>query len=281
MQLLVFFCLISVLNAHVWNSDGSDRIVSQFIEMFAKTLSSHNRNAICNLFDDQYVFVGCTRQLNKELATHVLTHLPAGTQFSFQLVKSCYKHQNVIEFSANVQGLGAPFQAQFLLVLGRGTLKLTYGTMTVCQQVPVAPVAPIAPPAIVDNSQVIVVTFLKQLEGVIYQKDIQRFMQLVADGFIWQDCSAKYDRTQTIISLPNGACQTSKLLSYKVVDSSCIEYTVITKGVQGTAVKVQFTLHLNQNGGQLTGAKTLECSMAQNVYNNGNNNNNNQYALQQ
>ncbi|EGT39105.1 hypothetical protein CAEBREN_06685 [Caenorhabditis brenneri] len=195
MKILLALLLTGVFTSIVADSNN---LAQRFLDRVNRSIASKNPKVTAELFQPGFIFYGCNGTYDKEKSVEILTHLPAGSNFSSTLKSSEHVGYELINYTVEISGFKTHFPAEFLLNQTSQQL-IVGGSVSECEKPRVARNILVAlifyPPFFINR---IVNHFFDRAKRVIRLYDKEGIENLFDDKFIFKGCRVILDKTTSV-----------------------------------------------------------------------------------
>uniref|UniRef100_A0A8R1IM54 NTF2-like domain-containing protein n=1 Tax=Caenorhabditis japonica TaxID=281687 RepID=A0A8R1IM54_CAEJA len=191
LQLLVFSTLLfGALHASIDNypRPSPNQVATAFLREVGKAIESLNYNSVASLFQDDFYFTGCSRNMSKSQVVGQLTSLKGGTHIDLKILEANELDNYGIRCSLGITGIGKYFEAVFYLYRENGILRIGGGEVTDC--------ARNFAPTTGDGSKLIVQDFSDRLSKIYHSGTVDDLAALFEDKFVLTLCDMKLRKKQ-------------------------------------------------------------------------------------
>uniref|UniRef100_A0A8R1HPL3 NTF2-like domain-containing protein n=1 Tax=Caenorhabditis japonica TaxID=281687 RepID=A0A8R1HPL3_CAEJA len=188
-QLLVFSTLLfGALHASIDNypRPSPNQIATAFLREVGKAIESLNYNSVASLFQDDFYFTGCSRNMSKSQVVGQLTSLKGGTHIDLKILEANDLDNYGIRCSLGITGIGKYFEAVFYLYRENGILRIGGGEVTNCARGFNDG----------DGSELLVQDFADRLNKVYQSGTVDDLAALFDDDFVLTLCDRKFNKRQ-------------------------------------------------------------------------------------
>ncbi|CAO4362644.1 unnamed protein product [Caenorhabditis nigoni] len=209
-------------------------MVKRFLARITRSIESKDTSVLLGLFQPGFVFKGCKGTYNKQQVVGMLSKIPAGAKFSFDL-KYAIPIDNSINYVVAVSGISAkPIEAVFML--NKVDQQLESGHILDCPKRFLRSAQP-------EDSNAVIQRFLTSMKPILASHDVAQIDKLFDDAFLFKGCHGTYTKAQAvakIASLPAGASFDFSLINSKWNNLGQIEYTVYVSVPRMDRIQAQF-----------------------------------------